>query len=67
VEGSNLLGSVRGLFSGEAGLLARLIPPFVCFSAFLAVAIEFGVDALMFGGKNWILFWMFEALALSAI
>jgi len=25
VEGSNLLGSVRGLFSGEAGLLVRLI------------------------------------------
>ena len=52
MEGSNLLGSVRGLFSGEAGLLVRLIPPFVCFSAFLAVAIEFGIDALMFGGRN---------------
>jgi len=67
VEGSNLLGSVRGLYSDEAELLVRLIPSRSCVSLRFAVAIEFGVDALMFGGKNWILFWMFEALALSAI
>jgi len=70
-----LRGFARGRFESfglcawfVCGVVGAFDPlPFVCFSAFLAVAIEFGVDALMFGGKNWILFWMFEALALSAI
>lgn len=43
------MGPVRGLFPGEAGWLGRLILRFVWFGAFLAVAIEFGIDVLMFG------------------
>ena len=32
MEGSNLLGSVRGLYSDEAELLVRLIPSRLCVS-----------------------------------
>jgi hypothetical protein len=40
---------VRGLLSGEAWWLGRLILRCVWFGALLAVAIEFGIDVLMFG------------------